>query len=100
VLSTLRDGVGETIRVYGFARTEMPSCEIVLEHLMDWLDNDMELGDVDGAEPPSEALKAGARAFYDILVREYTPWSCEVVTQEEVNIEQWIRENQPEWLSR
>ena len=98
VLSTLRDGIGETITVHGFARMEMPTYELFLEHLMEWLDNDLELGDVDGADPPSEALQAGARAFYEVLLKEYTPWSCEVVAKEEVNIEQWIRENKPEWL--
>jgi len=98
VLSTLRDAFGETITVYGFARMAMPTLERFLDMLMDWLNNDLELGDLNGADPPSDGLKAAARVFHEAMLSEYEPWGCEIVTKEEVNIEQWIRENEPEWL--
>ena len=98
-LAQLDEALGPTINVHGFARSEMPTFERLLDKLMDWLDIDLELGSPDGPDEPSEGLKAAARTFHEALLREYTPWSCEPVTTEEVNLREWI-EKHPEVLPK
>jgi tagatose-1,6-bisphosphate aldolase len=43
-------------------------------------------------------MKEAARAFVKTVIAGYTVWACEVVSEEEVDVETWVREHCPDWL--
>ncbi len=98
----------KTITLYGYARTVLPPTvpdpDDVLDNIMERIEED-EYGDPDGVSwedrmdlPAVNGLKAKARELCEAIRLLYKPWSCEQVTKEEVDVEKWIRENEPEWL--
>lgn len=97
------DALPETITVKGYARMVIPEGEIrnrvdtVLDALIERLDE--EHGNPDG-DPcdVTEKMKEAALTFVKAVVAEYTVWGCEVVSEEEVDVEAWVREHCPDWL--
>jgi len=89
----------ETIEVCGYAHTEPSSKGInehVLEHLLEWLDE--EYGDSDKYSDPTDGMKEAADTFVAAVLAEYTVWACDLVKKETVNVQEWIKENRPDWL--
>jgi hypothetical protein len=79
----------ETVKVYGFARMDLPPTEKiasrVLEHLYGWIDD--EYGDPNGSgEAAPLALLASALQFAEAFRKEYTAWACEQVTSRVVRV--------------
>jgi len=88
----------ETIEVFGYARRRISTnCWIPLEAVLEHLDE--EYGDPDGGwTEPTEAMSKAEDAFIRVVCDEYEPWSCEEVWSEQVNVLEWIKEHEPEWL--
>lgn len=84
------DPLPETVIVYGFAPNELPEAgwiaDRVLGDLMELLDE--EYGNqVDGT--PTEVtptLRTAALAFAEVVRREYSVWTCSIVTEETVRV--------------
>jgi len=88
----------EKLIVYGWAHME-PSLRDgdTLEGVLDSLDETF--GDPDGG--PSDItprMKEAEKEFHRIVLEEYTPWMCERVCEEEVDVKEWVREHRPDWV--
>lgn len=93
----------ETVTVYGYAhqeiseRTKHSLAERVLEDLFEWIDD--EYGDPDaGGTEPGEDERAAARSFVDAITKNYFVWTCDQVSDEEVDVMAWVKEHRPDWL--
>ncbi len=60
---------------------------------------DEEYGDSEG-EPtnPTEAMKRAMQTCCDTILKDYISWACEQVCSQEVNVQEWIKKNRPDWL--
>jgi hypothetical protein len=89
----------ETLIVWGYAHKEMTTKDMpsVLDNLLEGLDEDF--GNPDGGySEVTEAMKEAEKVFLEVVRKEYTPWICEPVCKEEINVTDWIKENRPDWL--
>lgn len=90
----------ETVELYGYARMKTDGIELdadsILERVLENLDD--EYGDPDDRTTPTPAMKKAAKAFVAVIRDEYKVWSCEVVNRQVIQVEDWVRENEPEWL--
>ena len=98
----LSDG-GDTpdeLVVKGYAPRELPDANGIsdwgLDHLLEDLDEDY--GRPDDYTNANDAMKEAWITFVRVVLSEYEVWQCEVVTSYSVNVEQWIKDNQPEWI--
>ncbi len=93
----------ETIDVYGYARMKVETRATVPEDLvravLDDLDETYSGPDGSLTEEPTAAMLDAARALIAAVVAEYKPWACERVTTEHVDVNAWIREHRPDWLT-
>lgn len=102
--SYLSDGreMPETLEVHGYARMKKPTVDVladdILERTLEDLDCIVELGSPDGPTKATEQMKAASIAFAGAILRDYTPWACEVVITHKINAEDWIKKNRPDWL--
>lgn len=88
----------KTLTVYGWARkTVEPDFlkDSILEFVTERLDE--EYGGEDASEITVKMQEAEAQ-FIAVILKEYTPWQCEHVSEEEINVQDWINENRPDWL--
>ena len=90
----------ETIEICGYARMK-PSmkveAEIAVERLIESLDEDY--GDPDGSSSGStKSMQDAAETFVVAVLKEYKCWACDLVKQETVNVQKWIKGNRPDWL--
>lgn len=74
-----------------------PNIDMVLERVLEDLDE--EHGNPDGAPDPTRKMIAAATEFVRVIREEYTVWTCSIVGKEEVQVEPWVREHEPEWLT-
>ena len=107
-IESMLDGIGDinvlpkTIEICSYARMELPKAESlassVLESLIEDLDN--EHGDPTGDHLTeiSDTMKEAAKDFVTAVLKEYVSWACELVKCETVNVQEWIKENRPDWL--
>lgn len=89
----------KTIEVFGYAPMK-PSISFrsyPLESILESLDEEFGNPNGDGTKP-TEAMKEAEKAFIEVIEREYQSWMCEIVTTETVVVEDWVKENYPEWL--
>lgn len=86
------------ITVYGFARMypTAESCGAPLESLLETLDEDR--GNPDGPDDATDAMKKAEAVFIAAVLAEYVPWACEAVGESTVNVAEWVKKNNPEWL--
>lgn len=89
----------DELPVYGWRRMRYEfDAERILANALETADEEHSDPDGDGTEP-NEAMKAAARAFADVLDREYVTWACErergAVAR--VNVAEWVRANEPAW---
>lgn len=69
----------------------------VLETLLEQLDE--EYGDPEGlGTEPTIRMKEKATAFVDAVLEEYQVWSAKLVGKIEVDLIDWMKENEPEKL--
>jgi len=89
----------ESIVVHGYARMPFDvDPERILERVLEDLDE--EHGDPNGqcdstTKAQDAVLREAAKTFAAVVVANYSPWACERVTSETVNIKEWVRENVP-----
>lgn len=97
------EGVGiekfpKTLTVYGWGRKDIdPSFlkECILEYTLEKLDEEF------GGEDPTDQtvkMQEAETQFIAAILKEYTPWQCEIVSEEEIDVHNWINENRPDWL--
>jgi hypothetical protein len=90
----------ETIKVCGYARMRPNIIEAykgdVLERLLESLDEEHADPDGDSTEP-TEAMKEAEAAFLAVVDKEYESWACEEITQEIVNVQEWVKTHRPGW---
>ena len=101
--SLLRDKWPETVSLHGFVRMTVeykPGRRFgPLANILEALDE--EYGDPDDNHDetkPTPKMEEAECAFIAAVVAEYKPWTCEEIYQEEVNVMEWVRANQPDWL--
>ena len=103
ILENSDQGDGD-LEICGYARMALPGTERmadeVLEHLFEYTleeYSDPE-GDYDAGQ--TDAMKAAAIKFIEVFKAEYVPWACEIVKRETIDVEEWIKENRPDWLEQ
>ncbi len=47
---------------------------------------------------PTKGMLAAAEEFVKKVLAEYTPWACEKVSTETVNVREWVEKHRPGWL--
>lgn len=80
-----------SVTVYGWKKMPVEVDGLrVLEGVLETLDE--EHGDPDGdAAVPNEAMEAAARAFAEVVEREFQSWSCERVLESDHDVEvRWV----------
>lgn len=86
----------ETITVCGFARMIVNAGVLSpLEDLVEWLDQ--EYGGEDFSEI-TEKMKEAEKVFIAAVLEDYVPWQMEPVIKKEINVQEWIKEHELEWL--
>ena len=55
----------------------------------------------DSSDAFTPAMEEAEKAFLAVVAKEYVPWQCEIdgSLTEDIDVEAWIREHVPEWLS-
>lgn len=89
-----------TLTLVEFKRMEIDPARLgVLEHLLEFLDE--EYGNQDGDwTTPTPDMKSAELTFIKAVLKEYEVWQCEPTgKKEEVDILQWVTENEPDWLN-
>lgn len=90
----------ETVTVYGYARMVVPKPG--LSDAKDLVDETFEgrWEEFIGEDGPdiTDRMNEAALTFLTVLHEEFTPWACEQITSEEVNVAAWVAENRPDWL--
>jgi len=105
-IESVLDGIGdlnappETIEMCGFIHKK-PSVKReatgALDRILESLDE--EYGDPDGGYiEATDSMKDAAQEFVAAVLDEYTVWACEIVKRETVNVQEWIKENRPDWI--
>ena len=89
-----------TATVYGYAPMTVP--KPTMENAVDLVDGWFEMnweefqGD-DGPDTSNSTVEA-ALEFLTVLHKDFTPWACEVITSEEIDVAVWIAAERPGWL--
>ena len=80
--------IGDVLTVYEWARMRKPKAEDCcddrggpLDRLLTHLGYDCELWNPDEGYEPTDAMLAAEKVFVEAVLKDYTPWSCETVTQ-------------------
>jgi len=90
----------EKLEICGYARI-IPNKEKwasdILYHLLESLDG--KYGNPDGGyTEPTEEMKEAATKFVNGIFGDYFVWACEIVERKTINVMEWVKENQPEWI--
>lgn len=97
---TPREDWPEAVLAEGYARMRVPAPEQAdADDLVSafFERNWEEYQGEDGVEITPRMLEAAA-TFLKTMHEEFTPWCCEVVHTEEVNVAAWVTEHRPDWL--
>ena len=98
-LDNIVDDFPDEIYVYGYAKIE-PKFSVltgyVLEKTLEWLDE--EYGPEDDYTEPTDTMAEAEDVFIDAILKEYVSRRYQVVHKEVVYVEDWVRENRPDWL--
>jgi hypothetical protein len=98
------DGAGDLdklpneVKVYGFSPLKISDRFMegdILEYVLERFDEDF--AGEDSTEPTDSMIEA-EREFLEKVKAEYKVWPCEVVKTETINVQDWIKENRPDWL--
>jgi len=93
-----------TLEICGFARMKTPDPEKwaheLLDHAIEDLDCNYDLGSMDDTSDSTPEMMSAARAFAKAILKDYTPWRCEIVKQETIDVAAWIIKNRPDWAEQ
>jgi len=100
-IEEILDGIDKfpsTIEICGYAEMRPNWAHYApLESMLDNLDE--EYGDIDGGyTEPTPDMKKAEEAFMSVIAEEYKPGACEVITQETIDVAEWIKVHRPDWL--
>ncbi len=94
-----------TITLYGWKRDELTDAnaetlgQIMAEAGYDWLNENW--GDPDGyLEQETPKITGMIRELAREIVANYEVWSCSIVKEVEVDLQEWITKNRPEWVKK
>ena len=92
------------VRICGFALKEIDVdswAAYVSENLIERLDEDFMFEDAgySVSDKGSAAIEEAARVFVGVVIANYTVTTMDSVTTEEVDTEEWVRENRPDWMA-
>lgn len=90
----------KTVTVFSAVRGVLPADEPYLEHVLESIleSLDEEYGSPHEYSKPTPKMIEAGEAFLKVIRAEYIVWSCSIVGKEEVEVEPWVREHEPEWL--
>ncbi len=87
-------GEEDEVTVYGYKRREFPPEEdtsrYVLDLVLEWLDENHELGNPDAASEPTKRMEEAARVFAREIADEYHVWACELVETKRVKVADYL----------
>jgi len=92
------DKLPSTIEICGYAEmipdwAHYAPLESMLDNLYE------EYGDPDGCyTKPTPDMKKAEEAFMSVIAEEYKPGAYEVITQETIDVAEWIKVHRPDWL--
>lgn len=90
----------ETLEICGWQRKKLDiksESENIIDTLIERLDE--EYGGEDGTEITPE-MKKLAEEFMTKINALYTPWQCDIVREEVIDVNKWVKENKPHWFDR
>lgn len=89
-----------TLEICGFTRVDPPTVDWFASEILECaLENlDCDLGDPEGGTDPTSEMIEASKTFATELLKEYKIWACEVIERKTIDINKWIKENNPEWL--
>ena len=88
-----------TLTVYGFVPSNPTKLKLegdILGTVLEWLDE--EYGPEDDYTEPTDTMAEAEDVFIDAILKEYVSRRYQVVHKEVVYVEDWVRENRPDWL--
>jgi hypothetical protein len=86
-----------TIMVNGFNKRDIREYDMkVLDDLLDKIDE--EYGNPDKPYQPNKRLLDAEKEFVKVFLEEYDVWACDKVCEREINVHEWVKENEPQWL--
>jgi len=97
------EALPETVVVYGYAHQVFGAsarkalASALLEDLLERLDEEYADPDNDGTVD-TEPMRQAAHVFIDAVLAEYTVWTCDQVSEQEVEVLPWVKEHRPDWL--
>ena len=98
------DQADGNLMICGYARMRKPDPEKwaheLLDHAIEYLDCNYDLGSPDDATESTKEQMAAALSFAKAILKDYEPWACEIITKQIINVEEWIKENRPDWLEQ
>ena len=90
----------ETVTVYEYTHKKPDAVKLAercLENLLEDLDEGY--GDPDDrSTDPTPTMKGAALNFMCAILSEYQVWACDKKSKETINVEEWVKENRPDWL--
>jgi hypothetical protein len=92
----------ETVTLNAYAKVEVnleKEAADVLDYLLDFW-NDEYGGPDDRPEEATSSMKAAAEEFIKKVFAEYDVRACEKVSEREINVQEWVKKNRPDWLEK
>ena len=100
ILDEPLEDMPETIEVCGYIPMVPNKTKIakhVVEHLVEHLEDEFGNPDGDYVET-TDNIKKAAEDLVRTVLEEFTVWACDLVKWKTINVQEWIKENRPEWL--
>jgi len=89
------------LEICGYARMELPAtkrmAEDVLDHLFEYCLEEHLDPEGSYSDAITDTMKEAAEKFIEAFKAEYVSWACEIVKRETIDVEEWIKENRPDW---
>ncbi|KKN17976.1 hypothetical protein LCGC14_0960340 [marine sediment metagenome] len=94
------DVLDGTVTVYGYARmiVSKPGISDADDLLDEFLCGNWEEYISEDGPDITDRMQDAALTFLAVVHEEFIPWSCEVVTTEEVDVAAWITDHRPDWI--
>jgi hypothetical protein len=99
-LSDVPGPVPQTLEVSGYAPMELPELSYLHDRIRDYI-SDVLLDEYADPEEPvilPESVTMAIDLVARLLHHDYTPWSCDLVRKETVDVAAWVREHRPDWI--
>jgi len=87
------------LKIYGFDKVRIDKKNVNIDILSPILESlDEEYGDPSNFSEPTPRMLEAVEELKKVILEEYEPWLCEQVSEKEIDVKQWIKENgRMEW---